>query len=113
MKIVLDDGMSFEAERLETEPWLSYLYYTEHQGISMERVDVVEQLSGRETLSYVLRTLEILEEDFQKGELSEKERKIVKLALEWAEGSKGGIMHQGCSRESGRKWFIFSFARMD
>lgn len=90
MKIVLDDGMSFEAERLETEPWLSYLYYTEHQGISMERVDVVEQLSGRETLSYVLRTLEILEEDFQKGELSEKEREIVKLALEWAEVSKGG-----------------------
>ena len=94
MKIILDDGMSFEAERLEKEAWLSYLYYTEHHGINMERVEVVEQVSGRETLSYVLRTLEVLEEDYSAGRLEPKEYEIVKRVLEWSEVSKGGSVKE-------------------
>lgn len=94
MKIVLDDGMSFEAERLEKEAWLSFLYYTEHHGINMERVEVVEQVSGRETLSYVLRTLALLEEDYQNGNVTTEEYEIVKTVLEWAEVSKGGSVKE-------------------
>ena len=44
MKIRLEDGAEFDAERLENEKWLSYLYYTEYHGVNMERVDVVEQM---------------------------------------------------------------------
>ncbi|MBR4733893.1 MAG: methyltransferase [Lachnospiraceae bacterium] len=94
MKIILDDGMSFDAERLENEAWLSYLYFTEHHGINMERVEVVEQVSGRETLSYVLRTLEVLEEDYSAGRLEPKEYEIVKRVLEWSEVSKGGSVKE-------------------
>lgn len=94
MKIILDDGMFFDAERLENEAWLSYLYYTEHHGINMERVEVVEQVSGRETLSYVLRTLEVLEEDYAAGQLEPKEYEIVKRVLEWSEVSKGGSVKE-------------------
>ena len=94
MEIVLEDGASFAAERLESEAWLSYLYYTEHHGVSMERVEVVEQVSGRETLSYVLRTLELLEEDYQAGKLTDEEYEIVKLVLQWSEVSKGGSVKE-------------------
>ncbi|MBQ6094191.1 MAG: methyltransferase [Lachnospiraceae bacterium] len=94
MEIRLDDGMTFDAERLETEKWLSYLYYTEHHGVNMERVESVEQVSGRETLSYVLRTLALLEEDFQAGRLAAKEYEIVKTVLQWSEVSKGGTVKE-------------------
>ena len=94
MEIILGDGTHFEAERLEKEAWLAYLYYTENHGINMERVDSVEQVCGRETLSYVFRTLEILEQDFKAGKLSQREYEIVKLVLEWAEVAKGGTVKE-------------------
>ena len=89
MEIVLADGSSFDAGRLKTEKWLSYLYYTEHHGINMERVEVVEQVSGRETLSYVLRTLEILEEDYGTRRVSPEENALIKTVLQWSEVSPG------------------------
>ncbi|MBO4291486.1 MAG: methyltransferase [Lachnospiraceae bacterium] len=94
MKIRLEDGAEFDAERLENEKWLSYLYYTEYHGVNMERVDVVEQISGRETLSYVLRTLEILQEDACREKMTEREVMLVKQTLEWAEVSKGGSVKE-------------------
>ena len=94
MEIRLDDGMTFDAERLEKEKWLSYLYYTEHHGVNLERVESVEQVSGRETLSYVLRTLKLLDEDEQAGRLTAKEHEIVKTVLEWSEVSKGGTVKE-------------------
>ncbi|MBQ7487405.1 MAG: aminotransferase class I/II-fold pyridoxal phosphate-dependent enzyme [Clostridia bacterium] len=94
IKITLQDGRQFDAKRLEEEKWLSYLYYTENHGINMERVEVVEQLSGRETLSYVLRTLDILEEDYKAGLLQPNEYEIVKMTLQWSEVSKGGTVKE-------------------
>ncbi len=114
MKIVLDDGMFFEAERLEKEAWLSYLYYTEHHGVSMERVESVEQVSGRETLSYVLRTLAILEADYEAGKITAEEREIVKVALEWAEVSKGGSVKERAQwRKKGYALDIHNLASAD
>ena len=94
IKITLQDGRQFDAKRLEEEKWLSYLYYTENHGINMERVEVVEQLSGRETLSYVFRTLDILEEDYKAGLLQPNEYEIVKMTLQWSEVSKGGTVKE-------------------
>ncbi|MBP5732969.1 MAG: hypothetical protein J6W66_03960, partial [Lachnospiraceae bacterium] len=94
MRIVLEDGISFDAERLKTEPWMSYLYYTEHHAVNMERVEVVEQVSGRETLSYVLRTLEVLSLDAKAGKVTPGEAELVKLVLEWSEVSKGGTVKE-------------------
>lgn len=83
-----------EKEWLERERWFSLLYYTEHQGVNVERVDVVEQLSGRETLEYVLRTLDLLEEDLQDGKLNEEEEAVVRKVLQWSEVAKGGNEQQ-------------------
>lgn len=100
MEIILGDGTCFEAERLEKEAWLAYLYYTEHHGINMERVESVEQVCGRETLAYVFRTLEILEQDLKAGKVTCEEYEIVKLVLEWSEVAKGGTVKE---REHWRK----------
>ena len=96
--IVLNDGSSFDEARLESEKWLSYLYYTENKGVNIERVDVVEQISGKETLSYVLRTLDILENN--KSGLDDHETEIVRMVLSWSEVAKGGSVKE---RESWRK----------
>ena len=96
--IVLNDGSSFDEARLESEKWLSYLYYTENKGVNIERVDVVEQISGKETLSYVLRTLDILENN--KNGLDDNEIEIVRMVLSWSEVAKGGSVKE---RESWRK----------
>ena len=87
-------------KRLEKEAWLAYLYYTEHHGINMERVESVEQVCGRETLAYVFRTLALLEQDREAGKVTREEYEIVKLVLEWAEVAKGGTVKE---REHWRK----------
>ena len=99
MRITLSDGMSFDSEILEKEKWLSYLYYTENKSVNMERVEIVEQVSGKETLSYVLRTLDILEADHKAGKLADDEYATVKTVLQWSEVSKGGSIKE---RESWR-----------
>ena len=90
MRVTLEDGISFDATLLEQKPWLSYLYYTENHAVNMERVDVVEQVSGRETLSYVFRTLSILSMDARAGKVSVEEYELTRTVLEWSEVSKGG-----------------------
>ncbi|MBQ2101135.1 MAG: methyltransferase [Lachnospiraceae bacterium] len=90
MRVTLEDGISFDAMLLEQKPWMSYLYYTENHAVNMERVDVVEQVSGRETLSYVFRTLSILSMDARAGKVSVEEYELTRTVLEWSEVSKGG-----------------------
>ena len=90
MRVTLEDGISFDTTLLEQKPWLSYLYYTENHAVNMERVDVVEQVSGRETLSYVFRTLSILSMDARAGKVSVEEYELTRTVLEWSEVSKGG-----------------------
>ena len=54
MEIILGDGTCFEAERLEKEAWLAYLYYTEHHGINMERVESVGFDMSRSVIDQVI-----------------------------------------------------------
>ena len=90
MQITLEDGTHFDADRLEKEAWLSYLYDTENRAVSVERLESVEQVSGRETLAYVFRTLRILEEELEAGRITRGEYEIIRPVLEWSEVSKGG-----------------------
>ena len=46
---------------INMEKWYEYLYYTENVAVNIERVEKVEDITGRETLQYVLRTLSILD----------------------------------------------------
>ena len=75
------DGMRFPARLLATEEWLRLLYYTEHRGVNPERVPSMEQQSGRETLSYVLRTLALLSECAPSYGLTPEEYKMVESYL--------------------------------
>ena len=45
----------------KSEKWYQYLYYTEHRAVNVERLEQIENVTGHETLDYVLRTLDILE----------------------------------------------------
>lgn len=91
-EIVLPDGMRFPERLLATEEWLRLLYYTEHRGVNPERVPSMEQRSGRETLSYVLRTLTLLSECAASYGLTPEEYKTVETVLRWSEVSKGGTV---------------------
>jgi len=114
MKIFLEDGECFDAKCLESEEWLSYLYYTENHGISMEHVKVVEQVSGRETLSYVLRTLKLLKKEYEAGTINAEEYALLRPALEWAEVSKGGSVKERQKwRERGYALDIHNLASAD
>lgn len=99
-EIVLADGMRFPERLLATEEWLRLLYYTEHRGVNPERVPSMEQRSGRETLSYVLRTLALLSENATAYSLTPEEYKTVETVLQWSEVSKGGTVRD---REEWRK----------
>ena len=57
-----------------------------------ERVPSMEQQSGRETLSYVLRTLALLSECAHSYGLTPEEYKTVETVLQWSEVSKGGTV---------------------
>ena len=77
------------------EKWYQFLYYTENIAVNIERVATVKDITGRETLEFVLRTLDILGETPDTGAggragLTEKEYEIVKTVLQWSEVAKGG-----------------------
>ena len=84
-EIFLPDGLHFSERLLATEEWLRLLYYTEHRSVNPERVPSMEQQSGRETLSYVLRTLEVLTANATSYALTAEETTIVRTVLQWSE----------------------------
>ncbi len=74
------------------EKWYKYLYYTENVAVNIERVDVVEAITGRETLDYVLRTLKLLDEIRGDYNLTDREYEIIRTVLQWSEVAKGGTV---------------------
>ncbi|SEP67315.1 Methyltransferase domain-containing protein [Lachnospiraceae bacterium NE2001] len=72
------------------EKWYEYLYYTENVAVNIERVDKVEDITGRETLQYVLRSLSILDKIILRDNISEEYSGIVRRVLQWSEVAKGG-----------------------
>lgn len=72
---------------LEEEPWLKYLVLTDNDAVNRERVDSIDSITGRETLDYVFRTLDILDD---LDHLDNEQRDIIRTVLQWSEVAKGG-----------------------
>ena len=84
----------FNASLLKEEKWLQYLCITKNLSTNIERVEKISEITGRETLSYVLRTLEILEDELNNKRIDKTLYELVKKVLQWSEVSKGGTKAQ-------------------
>ncbi len=86
----------------DKNPWLAILTETDHVYVNAERIESVAKISGRETLDYVMRSLDILEEIAGSGRLGDdpdgEMRRIIETVLQWSETAKGG------SREQREAW---------
>ena len=71
--------------------WLKYLTQTDNVYVNAERLQRMGSISGRETLMYVMRTLDVLQEISERGGLGESEINIISTTLNWAEVAKGGL----------------------
>ena len=75
--------------------WLQWLYYlciTQQNAVNVERVSAIKDITGQETLQYVLRTLALLEQC--KDKLSTWQYHILERVLQWSEVAKGGLEPQ-------------------
>lgn len=81
-------------EMLRSNPWLALLTETEHVYVNTERIESVGTISGRETLDYVMRSLDILQEIVDSGQLADdahgEMQQIIRTVLQWSETAKGG-----------------------
>lgn len=84
---------------LRNHKWLHFLYLTKEQRVNLEQVESLEKLPPNPVLSYVERTLWILNE----LNLPINERSIIEDVLIWSEVSKGGSKHK--RREWEKKGF--------
>lgn len=109
-----EESGEVRAQALAENLWLKYLVETDNIYVNAERVDSMVNISGRETIEYVMRTLDILDED-KKGNalphvngkqedrlpedkvtgdelplLNDQEYEIIQEVLKWSEVAKGG-----------------------
>lgn len=84
----------FNSSLLKQEKWLQYLCITKNFSANIERVDKISEITGRETLNYVLKTLEILEDELENKRIDKTLYELVKKVLQWSEVSKGGTKTQ-------------------
>ncbi|MBO4347025.1 MAG: hypothetical protein J5840_05235, partial [Lachnospiraceae bacterium] len=78
---------------LKENKWLEYLTQTDNVYVNAERVASIGEISGRETVTYVLKMLDILDE-IASDPLSEADKFIISTVLKWSEVSKGGLSLQ-------------------
>ena len=76
---------------LEEHAWLRYLTCTDNVYVNAERLESIGSLSGKETLMYVIRTLDILDEVADRDNLNDKVKELVATTLKWSEVAKGGL----------------------
>ena len=80
---------------LSENRWLKLLTETDNIYVNAERVESVDAISGKETLKYVLRTLDILDELIDDSdEKNLKMKFIISEVLKWSEVAKGGIVSE-------------------
>ena len=115
LDLYFDENGELKEGILEKNPWLSYLVLTDNVYVNAERIESVGNVSGKETLEYVFRTLDILDELLpdidsseesalkEKNALKERENPsagnsesyqkmkfIISEVLKWSEVAKGG-----------------------
>jgi hypothetical protein len=88
-----EDG-SLNMEVLDKNPWLKYLVITDNISTNRERVHRIADITGKETIDYVLTTLDILEEIYRFKKPNDYAKNILARTLQWAEVSKGGTNEQ-------------------
>ena len=76
---------------LEGNLWLKYLTLTDNVYVNAERLTRMADLSGRETLMYVMKTLDILDEIAGEEGLPDEEKALLEMTLKWSEVAKGGL----------------------
>ncbi|MBR4580079.1 MAG: methyltransferase [Lachnospiraceae bacterium] len=91
-----DEFDDVREEAVAENKWLKYLTQTSHIYVNAERIKSVEHVSGRETLLYVMRTLDVLGDIL--GSKNPKIYLLLSSVLKWSETAKGGN-----ARER-RKW---------
>jgi len=74
---------------LKNEKWLKCLVMTKERRMNVERVEAMKDLGSNLVLSYVKRTLEVLERSY----LSPHEHYIVESVLKWSEVAKCGTSY--------------------
>ena len=87
-----------EYDELRVQPagedrWLKYLTETGHVYVNAERMNSVENVSSRETVMYVMRTLDVLDDVFSRLEDIPGKQTIyfiLSTVLKWSEVAKGG-----------------------
>ena len=93
-EIYLQPDKTAKPELMRSNPWLALLTETEHVYVNAERIESVGTISGRETLDYVMRSLDILREIEESGRLDDDRngemRRILETVLQWSETAKGG-----------------------
>ena len=82
----------WNAELLKQHRWLYYLCITEQNAVNVERVSAMKDITGTETLQYVLRSLDLLEQN--KDKLTASQFNILEEVLQWSEVAKGGLEAQ-------------------
>ena len=91
--------------------WLKFLTETDNVYVNAERLESIGSLSGKETLMYVMRTLDILEEISKRDALSKEEKEIIETTLKWSEVAKGGLSRERSKwREKGYPLDIHNIA---
>ena len=68
--------------------WVDYLVNTNKKNVNYERINSIREIDNKNVYNYVLRTLEIL--DNEKDKYDDKVIYYVEEALKWAEVSKCG-----------------------
>ena len=89
--IYFDRDGSLKDGALEDNLWLKYLTCTDNVYVNAERLESMGSLSGRETLMYVMRTLDILEEIAKRESLGADTVSVIASTLKWSEVAKGGL----------------------
>ncbi len=76
---------------LEGNKWLYFLTQTDNVYVNAERLESMGSLSGKETLMYVMKSLDILDEIAKRDNLNSRVTELVSTTLKWSEVAKGGL----------------------
>ncbi len=99
-KKYFEENGTLKEGALKENLWLKYLTQTDNIYVNAERLDSISSLSGKETLMYVFRTIDILDDICEKYCLNPAEKEIISTVLKWSEVAKGGLLKE---REEWRK----------
>jgi len=91
-----EENGNAKVEMIKENKWLEYLTYTDNIYVNAERVKSISGISGKETIMYVLRTLDILDEIYSinDNKNDEETKFLIESVLKWSEVSKGGLSEQ-------------------